>query len=371
MKLTPVDGPVLRRAFDTLPRAVYAQLHQFRSIGLDYAAILLSTTSAFSRRCASKPYLILDDAGRALCRFILCLDSERPEAVMLAAFEALSGLEGAKLRALIREAIRSEFPQAGQALIGLNGHLNYGAGFLLNRFEEVPLFDTNYNPPYYHDYFPGFRQRLLLTYAMQLEKTVAVADRIEKVFSRSGISIRPFKTSRARAEIELYTQLNNACFAGHEFWTERKVDEDWEMFEHSLPYIEPGHYLLAEKEGKPIGFLLWLPDYNRACSTWAGLPLSLRWKNKAKPAQARCRLYEIAVLPEERRGPALALLMASFARRALAQGYNFCEGGFILDSNQESLATARRYSERSAGYLPEPHRQLAFYQAGMEESCWN
>lgn len=168
--------------------------------------------------------------------------------------------------------------------------------------------------------------------------------------------IRLYDQSHMDEELSLYTRLNNICFEQHPFWTPRREAEDRELFQTMFSSLNSRHLLFAERGGKPAGFLAWFPDYN--CTTGT-----------------RCRLYEIAVTPEERNSEVLPLLFCSFVQYAVEEGFTECEGGFILQTNTASTATARRYIDRVLRFTHgnsadgnsdsrkiKPYRLLALYE---------
>lgn len=370
MRLVEADRPALLKEFRGLPRAIYGNDPNYRKISGEYVPVLMPGASAFSIRSGARAYLGADDDGRFVCRFILLRDERTPRRVVVSAFESLPGLPG--IGDFVMAAARRFEPSADSIVIGLNGHLNYGAGILLNRFEEPPLYDTNYNPPYYADYFRGFTPLHLSTFLVSLAAALPLAGRLERDMGGSGIAVRRFDGRRARGELALYTRLNNECFADHFLWSDRAPEEDAQMFSHVLGFLKPENLLFAEKDGQAIGFLMWMPDFNKACPRRsASLPESLRWRNPARAAKGKCRLYEIAILPKHRNSPALPLLLSAFARFAAESGFERCEGGFILDSNIDSMLTAKRYIERMTGSAPEAYRRFALFYAQKGDPCWN
>jgi hypothetical protein len=369
MRLVEVDTPALLKEFKNFPKLIYAGDPNFRQISGEYISILMSAVSAFRIRARARAYMGTDDNDNFICRFILLRDNQMPHRVVVCAFEAIPGLQG--VGDFVMAAALYFQPSADSIVIGLNGHLNYGGGILLNHFEEPPLYDTNYNPSYYADYFSEYAPHYLSTFLFPLAKTIPLAQRFERTMSESGISVRCFNKRKAVEDVALYTRLNNICFADHFLWTERKKEEDEEMFFHIFDYLQSENILFAEKNGHAIGFLMWVPDFNKACSRRrASLPASLRWRDPAKASGRKCRLYELAVLPAYRNSPALPLLLTTFSRLAIDSGFTQCEGGFILESNTDSMLTAKRYIERMTGSVPEAYRRLALFYAQKGDPCW-
>jgi hypothetical protein len=125
----------------------------------------LLRTLSFHQHATVHSFLILqgdDVAGR----FTLIHDQKLPDYVQVSFFEAQPGLSG--VAKLIVEKACSAFPHCKRIVIGLNGHLNYGAGILTSNFGEAPVFGLPYNREYYQDYFPDFTKIPILTVPLNL-----------------------------------------------------------------------------------------------------------------------------------------------------------------------------------------------------------
>ena len=123
--------------------------------------------------------------------------------------------------------------------------------------------------------------------------------------------------------------------------------------------------LFAEKDGKPIGFLLWYPDFNGLVPSGRDLNLldMVRF-HIANPLRVT-RLAEVAVLPEYRGLPFMAALLLKSLPTVEQRGNEISEGGFIFQENRSSMVMAQRYIERGLGHKLDPYRRYGIFEAEL------
>jgi hypothetical protein len=348
--------------FYRIPEEIYKTNIFYRASEFDITQLLIEGPTAFHQHASIHSYLILceDDISG---RFSLIHDQKLPEYVQVSFFEAQPGLPG--IANLITEKARSLFPQCKRMVVGLNGHLNYGAGILTSNFSEAPVFGLPYNMEYYQDYFSDFRKIPLVSYKFPIEPFIEYKLRMGDDPELKGITVRKLNKKKLRQDSEIYTYLNNACFPGHPFWAERDVKEDYELFYPFRFLIKEENLLFAEKEGKPIGFFLWYPDFNQLLKERQHLGLKQVLRYYFTRTINTFRFTEIAVLPEYKKShavQAMILYAIPYIRKA---GIKYGEGGFIFEENINSIVMTRRFLERATGIKMEPHRHYALFEATL------
>lgn len=180
-------------------------------------------------------------------------------------FESVN--DGSVSRALFDKAAAHLKEEGMEVVRGpMNFSTNDECGFLINGFAEPPCIMMPYNPPYYdvlaEDY--GFRKvKDLYAYLYTLrdrlpEKILRVAAIVEK----RGISVRPINMKNFRSDMMIFKDVY------HSAW-----EKNWgfvPMTDEELDYsaarlkqiIIPRMTLIAEEEGKPVGFMGLVPDFN-------------------------------------------------------------------------------------------------------------
>jgi len=361
MMLKPVQGPAERKLFHALPHGIYETNAFHRDTEESITRLLVDGPTVYHTNATVSPFLLFEGTeivGR--CAFIH--DRRLPEYLQVAFFEALPGLSG--ISEVLAETGQSLGSCATRLVIGLNGHLNYGAGFLLDHFTEPPVFGLPYTPEYYPAYFSGCRCRRMVSYRFPLKGIYDWVRSVKNTFDARGVEVRFFRKNDLRREIELYTYIDNATFSNAEcpYWYNREAEENYELFHPFRFLIRPEHLLFAHKNGKPVGFLLWYPDFNMVVPPGRdiGVVDVLRYRFLSRPNAIR--LAEIAILPEYRNTPAVAALYRLSLPELERTGYETCEGGFIFDENRSSKVMTERYIERGCGERKGPYRSYGIFE---------
>ena len=172
MKTELIEGKAGYKNFEMVGELVYKGNPYFRGTDASVQNLLLNSKSAFLNHAEIKKFVV-SDGNDLVARFSLIHDKRLSDYIQVAYFEALPNL--GDLFSLIKKEIITHFPEGHKIVVGLNGHLNYGAGILLNRFDTPPLFGLPYNPDYYAAYFKELTMRKMVTFRFDMEAYYAWA----------------------------------------------------------------------------------------------------------------------------------------------------------------------------------------------------
>lgn len=294
-----------------------------------------------------KPIMVMDSGEIvAVCTFAIV--DRMNDVLQIAYFEALENQEKA-VEAIIDYG-RDFARQQGitKILVGLNFHVNYGLGLLADHFREIQSFGSAYNPPYYIDYFKSYASEEipLVSYLTKMDDfDFGVSERlIKRITSKYKVRRACFKNIEREAEI--YTYLNNNAFKNHRFYYERRLNEDLELFKEFKVLLREENLLFMEHEGKPIGFMLWYPDFNQLIKPDKVLGIKTAIKNRLFHSRInKFKIVEIGVLPQfQKSGAILALFKECWE---IVKGrYEYCEAGWVLEENFDSKALGIRWAEK-------------------------
>ena len=362
IRLEAVRGKLALRRFYRFPAKVYRDIPQHRSTEDEVMQMLVERQSAFLEHASVDSFLI--KAGRKVVgRLALIHDRKNPDYVQVAFFEAQPGLEG--LLDVILLKARALHPQCSKIVVGLSGHLNYGAGFLVEPHHLPPVFGLPWTPAYYLDYFAELERRDMVSFRFDNEGFYKLEAVVGPSLDLGGIRIRTMDRSQLAREVDLYTWLNNACFQRHPYWADRTTTEDWELFHPFRFLLKEENLIFAEEDGKPVGFLLWYPDFNELVK--GDEPLGLRHVARyhlRNPVES-VRLTEIAVHPKCRNRGVVPGMIMQMIRSVQAGGYHFTEGGFIFEENQDSMGMTLRYLAKAFGDEIEPARRYCVFDGEL------
>ena len=195
------------------------------------------------------------------------------------------------------------------------------------------------------------RAKTLLTY--DLDVTVGFPPLIRRIV-QSGqrnerISLRPVDLSRWDEEVETILAILNDAWSNNWGFIPFTNAEIAYAGKKLKPIIHPQINLIAEVDGKPVAFMLTLPDINDVLRKvngrlWpVGWLRLLRWMRKPSGAGMRVPLMGVRrELHNSRLASQLAFMMISQIRDVAVDKYETrrAEIGWILDDNQGMMAIA-------------------------------
>lgn len=222
---------------------------------------------------------------------------------------------------------------------------NYACGLLVDGYDTPPRIMMNHNPAYY----VGLLESWELTKAKELYSwwfddscnvLGAWREKAERLAARGRFVIRPFRLDDFQAEIERCKQVYNAAWERNWGFVKMTDEEFSYMAKHLRQLALPDLLLLAEVDGKPVGFSMTLPDLNEAIRPlngrlfrW-GLPIGLfrLFRNQRRVRTAR--LLTLGVLEGyRRRGITELLILRTLDYGKNVARYTGAELGWTLEDN--------------------------------------
>ena len=316
---------------------------------IDYSTPILKEIFArktpFSRRLKQLTYRI-EDAGKCAGVVTYLIHENYAQVVQIAFFEYGDHPEIAREIVEMAKTLCDRMG-ASEIVVGMNGHVNYGLGLTLEQGHR-PTFGAMYTKPYYSDHFRGlgFEETRLISYEYPWQDhAFPLNDRWRERFYQR-YQFRAMTKATYDQDLIHYTALNNQCFGDHKFYFQRTAEEDRSLFQDLKFFLEEGSLIFAEKEGVPIGFLLWYPDWGELMARGETLsPLTYLKKKLYKRKVKTFKLVEWAVLPEYRqRGIPVGLLAACF-EYVKDQPYSRCKTSWILEDNLDSSGFGLKWAK--------------------------
>jgi GNAT superfamily N-acetyltransferase len=213
-------------------------------------------------------------------------------------------------------------------------------GVLVEGFDEPPAILMPYNRPDYDGLLQGaglVGVKDLLAY--WLPATTPLPERFERacdrVLSRSGVRLREVDPRRFAEEARIVKDLYNRCWEKNWGFVPA-TDEEFDAAAKDLKLVvDPRMFLIAEREGRPVGFIGTFLDLNEALVGLDGRLFPFGWARLLRRRRRirRLRTVIMGVLPEARgRGIDAAFFLVSI-RRCHAAGYAGSEASWILEDN--------------------------------------
>ncbi|MBO9714300.1 N-acetyltransferase [Sphingomonas sp.] len=229
-------------------------------------------------------------------------------------------------------------------------------GLLVKGHEQSPTIMMGHNLPEYQGWIEALgyeRAKTLLTYELDVSKEFPpVVQRIVSSGEKNPrIRIRMVDKSKFAEEAQVILDIMNDAWSGN--WgfvplTQREVDD---VGKKMKPIVFEEMIRIAEYDGKPVAFMITLPDMNEAIKPFNGklFPFNflklLWWLRKPMVHTARVPLMGVVKeLQTSRLASQLAFMMISYIRRATVAKYGARRGeiGWILEDNigMKSIAEA-------------------------------
>jgi hypothetical protein len=219
---------------------------------------------------------------------------------------------------------------------------NETAALLVEGFERPPTIMMPYNPPYYADLIEGAgfgaAKEMVSYYLDNNIPPEFLLKREQRLSARLEVSLRTLRKE------EFSTELDRVLFVYNQAW-----EKNWgfvPMTEAEVRHMaaelkmaimkDPEQVIFAEnRDGEPIGFALWLKDYNQAIVHANGrlLPFGiLKILHHARRIDM-CRVLTLGLVEEYRHMGIDNLLYLRIFREGAAKGMTKGEFGWILEDN--------------------------------------
>jgi len=265
-------------------------------------------------------------------------------------FESVDDLEVA---GRLFDAARGWLGERGiEAVRGpVNPSLNYEIGLLTEGFDDPPWFMMTYNKPYYPRLMDqyGFRKAQdLVAFWGHLDMLEEVSRRLyalsQIVLERFQLKCRPMDVSRFQEEITMFLHIYNKSLANTWGFVPMSDGEVKKQAAGMKQMLVPELTAVAEVDGKPIGTVFGLLDYNPRNKAIDGRLFPLGWwKLLGNRKQIkRLRLISTNVLPEYQNWGVGIALVARLVPDALAWGIQEAEFSWVLESNDLSYKTLKK-----------------------------
>ena len=146
----------------------------------------------------------------------------------------------------------------------------------------------------------------------------------------NNITIRSFNKENAIADLEKIYNVSKISFTRNPFYTPIDKDSFIKQYEKYLDMIKEDFILIAEQDGKEIGFIFCIPNYNELQS--------------GKPLETLI-VKTVAVLPEYEHFVIGNILLNKIGKKALEQGFKEWIFAFMYSDNTSQKMAQRNKTE--------------------------
>jgi GNAT superfamily N-acetyltransferase len=226
-----------------------------------------------------------------------------------------------------------------------NFSTNDEIGFLAKGHDSPPTVLNTYTPEYYLKLAEDYGMtKVMDVLGYYIDDTAEIPERMlrvaERVRQREDLVVRKIRLNDLHEEVERVKQIYNKAWEknwGFVPLTDKEIDH---MAKDFKLILDPEIVFFAEIDGNPIGFSLSLPNINEILMRLNGrlFPtgiLKLIYSIKIRRKIKGIRTIILGLLPEYRGKGIDNLLYLDTINNAIAQGYKWCEMGWILETNRK------------------------------------
>lgn len=232
-----------------------------------------------------------------------------------------------------------------------NPSQNYEWGMLVEGFDSPPTFMMTYNKPYYgklvEEY--GFvKSQDMYAYCGDVDmlneldpKLLFIAEEARKRFN---IDVRRIDKKNFARDVESFLEIYNAALPGQWGFTPLTPGELKALANGLKHLIVPEMTTIAEVDGRPVGVVFGLLDYNPIIKQIDGklFPFGFLKLLYGRKKITKIRLISTNVIPEYQRWGLGLVLMHRMVPDALDWGINEAEFSWVLESNKLSRGSLER-----------------------------
>ncbi len=227
-------------------------------------------------------------------------------------------------------------------------------GLLVKGSDHPPTIMMGHHPPHYQGWIEhaGYTKAMSLkTYDLDVSKPFPpLIQRIVEMGERNPrIKIRQLDFKHYERDVQIVIQILNDAWSKNWGFVPFTETEIRYAAKKQKPLLHEDLNMIAELDGKPVAFMLTMPDANEPIKAIGGklFPFGwiklLLWIRNPKPKTMRVPL--MGVLKEyqsSRLASQLAFMMIEYIRRNAVEHYNATrsEIGWVLDDNQGMNAIA-------------------------------
>ncbi len=238
-----------------------------------------------------------------------------------------------------------------------NPSLNYTCGLLVDGFDRPPRFLMTYNPRYYAALVEGcgfVKSQDLYAYEMDLPLLAALVKRYKPAvlaaLDRTDVVIRSLDPSKYQEEIRTYVDIYNRSLEGTWGFTPLQPREASNIAAELKHVIVPEFAMFAEIDGKPVGALLSLLDFNQILKKLNGrlFPFGILRLLMGRRRITTARAMAMTMVPGYQSSGLAVVLLDRMVwggggeAGAAHWGIDRYEFSWVLESNSRSRGTLER-----------------------------
>jgi GNAT superfamily N-acetyltransferase len=348
VEIIPADSGRRRRRFIDVPYLLHGDDPCFvPPLRRDHQALFDRERHPFFRHAEAAFFLAQRD-GRPVGRIEAVVNHAHnrfhdDQVGFFGAFESEN--DQAVSRALLASAARWLDQRGMRIMRGPVTHsTNEECGLLVEGFEEPPMIGMPYNPPYYAALLEAFGlAKTKDLYAWEVRADQTIPDKIHRVAEivrkSTNVIVRLVDFRDYEHEIRRVMSVYNASWKRNWGFVPLTEAEFVHAAQQLRPLLErfPDGVLLAEVDGRTVGFCLAVLDANQALARLPGgqlFPFGFLTLYRGLKRINQLRVMALGLVPEFRHSGIDALIYLELLSRGQRLGYRRAEISWTLEDNR-------------------------------------
>ena len=233
-----------------------------------------------------------------------------------------------------------------------NFSTNDTAGLLIDGFDSPPIVEMAYNKPYYQTHLEkfGFKKDMdmfaYMIYAKDVsDRSVKLAGLISQRLEKKGIKIRSINMKDFKNEVSLIKEVYNKAWENNWGFIPA-TDKEFDFIAEGLKMIvNPEYVLMAENEGKLVGFALTIPNINEITISFKNgklFPFNIFKLLMRKKKTKYVRIITLGIVEDFRKIGIEAVFYAKIIEAARKNNLIGGEASWILENNEMMVTAAEK-----------------------------
>lgn len=373
MQILEVTSTQLAQKFLQLPLRLYkGDPNYIRPLDTDVECVFDPQKNKFFKHGSCKRWLLLNQ-GVVIGRIAAFINRKTAKS-----FDQPTGGIGFFESVNDREAAFKLFDTAkqwlaGQGMEAMDGPINFGDRDrwwgLLVEGAHPPCYCSNYNPPYYRDFFEEYGFQLYFrqfTYFRKVRQ--ALSDRYQKfalsLLSDPAYSFQHLRKANLSKYIEDFRSVYNKAWVKHKGVGEMTLAQAANIIGKLKPVMDERIAWFAYHNHEPIGFFLSIPELNQLFVKDVNGRMDLAGKIRFlyNKWTDRCRtMYGLVfgIVPEyQRKGVEIAMIVAvaNYIKDNPRFPYEDLQMNWIGDFNPKMM----HFAEHIGGYVYKTHHTYRY-----------
>jgi GNAT superfamily N-acetyltransferase len=290
MKIVEVSSKSAIQKFHDLPFLIYKNDPNWIShIKQEVEVVFNNEKNKYFETGSATRFLLEDAQGRVIGRVAAFIDGKRANTFKQATggmgfFECIENEEAA---IMLFDACKKWLSE--RDMEAMDGPINFGEkdrywGLLVSGFNHPPIYANSYNPPYYQAFFENygfqtyFNQHNFIR-PLTIELPERYIKRYERIKQNDDYSLELISKKNLKKYAEDFREVYNASWVTHDNFKGMSEGQAMSMLRKIKPVMEEDLVWFAYFKGKPIAFLIMLPELNQFFQAANG---NFNWWGKLK-----------------------------------------------------------------------------------------